>query len=59
MGFKSNKKEKDENVKTVSEKVQFDAELAKDKELNRIDLKKFILILTLGYVSFTSYSCYR
>lgn len=56
MGFLKNKKDK-ENVKTISLKI--DAERSKnDANLDRINLKKVILIVTLGYVAFTSYSCY-
>ena len=59
MGFKN--KEEKYNLRTVSEKVQTDAEKPSDKKrstLKKINAKKIILVLTLGYVSFTSYSCY-
>lgn len=61
MGFSGSRSKDDkENVKTISEKVQADAEqsLKRPKKSKKLNLKKLILILTLGYVSFTSYSCY-
>lgn len=51
------------HVKTISAKVQSDADRsmkakASGRERFKKNLKKIILVLTLGYVSFTSYSCY-
>ena len=62
MGFIQNAEEK-EHVKTVSAKVQSDADRSLKAKASKRDrfkksLKKVILVLTLGYVSFTSYSCY-
>lgn len=62
MGFGQNFEENG-HVKTISGKVQADTDRslkAKSSRADRIkkNLKKVILVLTLGYVSFTSYSCY-
>ena len=62
MGFGQNTEEKN-HLNTISEKIQADAERslkAKTSQKDRFkkNLKKVILVLTLGYVSFTSYSCY-
>lgn len=50
-------------MSTISEKVQPDANRILKAKVSKRDrfkknVKKIILVLTLGYVSFTSYSCY-
>ena len=61
MGFVQNTEENG-HLKTISEKVDAGRSLktkASKRDRLKKNLAKMTLVLTLGYVSFTSYSCYR
>ena len=56
MGFGANKAEKN-HAKTIGEQVDADRSM-KTSWTARINLKQILVVITLGWISFTSYSCY-